>query len=287
MTIGGDTGVLLAALPSPRVLVAEDDPVNQDIALLLLNTLGYEVDVVGTGSEALRAAQGFRYDVVLMDVKMPEMDGLEATRQIRTTISTQQQPPIIAMTASATSGDRQTYLQVGMDDVLPKPIHIETLKNVLNAWVGNGGANRPSTGGIPVGSDVATDGPGTSSTSGAGDIGLPVFDPSVLDALAGELGSAGAAVRKDLIETFLGTSQNRIDAITSASLAMDGEMLASCAHAIKSASGAIGLVALSKVAEKIEADLRALPGQLDVELEAAKLAAEYDRATQALLELSL
>jgi CheY-like chemotaxis protein len=115
-----------------RILLAEDNVVNQKVALLILHKLGYEADVAADGREVLDALQRQPYDLILMDVQMPEMDGLEATRQIRRTHSLPTQPRIVAMTANAMQGDRARCLAAGMDDYISKPMRAQELLAVLN-----------------------------------------------------------------------------------------------------------------------------------------------------------
>jgi CheY-like chemotaxis protein len=116
-----------------RILLAEDNKVNQRVATLILQRLGYEIAVAINGQEVLDALQQQAYDLIFMDVQMPEMDGLEATRQIRRQLPPERQPHIVAMTANALQGDREHYLAAGMDDYVSKPIKlaevIEALKN--------------------------------------------------------------------------------------------------------------------------------------------------------------
>jgi CheY-like chemotaxis protein len=115
-----------------RILLAEDNAVNQKLALRLLERLGYRADVAANGVEAIRAVERQRYDVVFMDVQMPEMDGLEATRQICQRWMEHERPRIIAMTANALAEDREACLAAGMDDYLAKPIRVEELVAALS-----------------------------------------------------------------------------------------------------------------------------------------------------------
>jgi len=115
-----------------RILLAEDNLVNQKLALRLLSQMGYRADVAANGIEAIEAVQRQAYDVVLMDVQMPEMDGLEAAREIRRRWSDSTRPRIVAMTANAMEGDREECLTAGMDDYLTKPIRVEALVGALS-----------------------------------------------------------------------------------------------------------------------------------------------------------
>ena len=107
---------------------------NQKVALRILDRLGYRADVAANGLEAIEAIQRQPYDIVLMDIHMPEMDGLEATRHICQTWSQRERPIIIAMTANAMQGDREECLRAGMDDYISKPVKIEELSHVLETW---------------------------------------------------------------------------------------------------------------------------------------------------------
>ncbi|MBV7337796.1 response regulator [Chloroflexi bacterium TSY] len=115
------------------ILVAEDNLVNQRVALLMLERLGYKADVVLTGVAVLEALKRRRYDIILMDIQMPEMDGVEATRRIRQAWSPSEQPQIVAMTANALPGDKERYYAEGMVAYISKPIRLEDLQSVLTS----------------------------------------------------------------------------------------------------------------------------------------------------------
>ncbi|MBX9848797.1 MAG: response regulator [Rhodocyclaceae bacterium] len=121
-----------------RILLVEDNPVNQRLAVILLQKLGHRVDTANNGSEAIKALARERYDLVLMDCRMPVMDGYEATRAIRDGEGAvlNRHIPIVAMTANAMAGDRERVLEAGMNDYLPKPISPKTLDEALQRWLG-------------------------------------------------------------------------------------------------------------------------------------------------------
>jgi CheY-like chemotaxis protein len=116
-----------------NILIAEDNPINQKLSTRVLNKLGYQADVAPNGKEAVEAFIKMKYDLILMDVQMPEMDGLEATKKIRELSG--KQPLIIAMTANAMQGDREMCLQAGMNDYISKPINLDDLVSMLEKSV--------------------------------------------------------------------------------------------------------------------------------------------------------
>jgi CheY-like chemotaxis protein len=114
-----------------HILLAEDNPVNQKITQKVLKRLGYPVDVAANGLEVLEALERRSYDIILMDIQMPMMDGLEATRIIRQRISPEKQPKIIAVTAHALDYSREMCLDAGMDEYIAKPVQKDELAEVL------------------------------------------------------------------------------------------------------------------------------------------------------------
>jgi CheY-like chemotaxis protein len=122
-----------------RILLAEDNVVNQKLALRLLSQMGYRADVASNGIEAIESVSRQTYDLVLMDVQMPEMDGLEACREIHRRYSEDKRPRIVAMTANAMQGDREMCLAAGMTDYVTKPIRVELLAAALQRAASAGG----------------------------------------------------------------------------------------------------------------------------------------------------
>jgi CheY-like chemotaxis protein len=129
------TAPLGAAVAPLRLLIADDNLINQKVAQRILERLGYPADTVTNGGEGLAQLQQQAYDVILMDVQMPEMDGITATQQIHERYLPGERPYIIALTANALTGDKEQYLACGMDDYLSKPIRIEDMQEALNRFL--------------------------------------------------------------------------------------------------------------------------------------------------------
>ena len=211
-----------------RILVAEDNLVNQQLMVMWLTKLGYRADIVGNGLEAVEAVTRQRYDLVLMDVYMPEMDGLTATR----TICEQQpqgRPRIVAVTANATEGDHQMCLAAGMDGYISKPVRIQELVATLQ--------NSAVICVLPPDNSPAAP---------------PAIAPEVLQRLVAPLGEAGQAFLAQLIATYRQDSPHLVAAITAAIAAGDGAQLTQAAHTLKSSSAALGAVALAETCQALE-----------------------------------
>jgi len=120
--------------PRGRILIAEDNPINQRVASLQVKSLGFETDVVANGEDALEALSRLAYTLVLMDCQMPKMDGLAATRELRLREAERSHTPVIALTANAFASDREACLASGMDGFLSKPVNLRELAEVLDRW---------------------------------------------------------------------------------------------------------------------------------------------------------
>jgi PAS domain S-box-containing protein len=241
-----------------RILLAEDNAVNQKVALRLLERMGYRADVAGNGLEALAALQRQPYDVVLMDVQMPEMDGLEASRRIKQDWPPDARPRIIAMTANAMQGDREKCLAAGMDDYITKPIHTEDLVAAL-------GKTR-------LKSPAAT----VPSTSG------PAVDPKQF---ASFYQSMGADFISEIIQVFNEDAPQLLEDLTWALSHDDAALFRRAAHSLKSNSAQFGAVKLSEMAKELE--IIGKEGRLaEVSDKVALAAAEYEIVRKALQELA-
>jgi signal transduction histidine kinase/DNA-binding response OmpR family regulator len=251
-----------------RILLADDHPVNRQVMLGLLEHLGYRADLAANGLEVLEALQHRPYDLILMDVQMPEMDGLEATRRIRRLLPAARQPRIVAMTAHAMTGDRDRCLETGMDGYLSKPVQISDLAAVLAA-TSPGVSGAAATEAVPAGQGAITDDP---------------LDYQALDRLR-ELSAGGRDVLGELIQTFSASSADDLETLRR--LTAEGRWcdVEETAHRLKGGSGCLGAVRAAALCAAVEERVRAartdevgpLVAQLGQELERAWSALEQVR----------
>lgn len=216
-----------------RILLAEDNAINQKVALRILERLGYRADVAGNGLEVLDALARQHYDLVLMDVHMPELDGLETTRRIRQDFSLEPQPYIIAMTANAIQGDREECLAAGMDNYISKPVRVEMLIQALETLMPE--------------SQVQPD-PVEASHNQL----LPVLDRTVMNRLQADLGDGGPALLIELIDIFLAETPQRFDEMQEALQNSDAKLLERAAHTLKATSTLLGLRQLAAYCTELE-----------------------------------
>lgn len=228
-----------------RVLLAEDDPVNQKVAQFMLGKLGHRVDTVGNGLEAVQALRAADYDVVLMDVQMPILDGLEATRLIRSEFPADRQPHIIAMTASVLAEDRAACRASGMNDYLPKPVNLPDLTSALTPLL-----------------DLGHDLPGDDGESGDARTAPDADRESEVRARLDDI-SDGAPSDPErtllarLLRSFTTGTPAGIDRLAALFTAGDVPGVRAQAHTLNGSASNIGAVHLAGMFAAVEADARA------------------------------
>lgn len=229
-----------------RILLAEDNVVNQKVALLQLKQLGYEADVVANGIEVLEALQRQPYDVVLMDVQMPEMDGLEATCMIRQQWSPELSPRIIAITGNTMSEERDKCLEVGMDDFIAKPIKIPELAQALQQ------AHRIDTD-ITTWKNINYTNTNQKFSKNIKNDSL-IKSKSMLDItmLESIISMGGKKLLGEILKDYLNFAPIRLAAIQEAIVADDANKLAMTAHVLRSSSANLGGVTVGKICNQLE-----------------------------------
>nr|MBA3531413.1 response regulator [Ardenticatenales bacterium] len=215
-----------------RLLLAEDNLVNQKLALHLLDNMGYRADVVSNGLEVLDALQGQLYDIILMDVQMPEMDGLETTRLIRKMWAETTRPRIVAMTANAMMGDREMCLAAGMDDYISKPIRPEELRAILEQW----GERKRSESVAPPPPDPQR----------------VVVDRAVLDELRNLNMEGEPDLLMALIDLFQKEASSLMATLRNAVTEANQDQLRRAAHSLKSSSANLGARHMSTLCAELE-----------------------------------
>ena len=247
------------AVADLRILVAEDNPINQFVAREMLEALGCEVAVVDNGQRAVDAVRGGQYDFVLMDVQMPILDGLDATRQIRAWEREygRKPLPIVALTANAMSSDREVCLAAGMLDHVSKPVTLEELRAVVAKYCGAtrlteiGDLDEAMTTEPVPASGAATQGGRSDPEAGA----IPVFDPDVLAALPMVADGSDPGCARELLDMYLEHTTTTLDQIGESMTKAPNDVVR-LVHSLKSSSASVGAMALSKFMAQAEIDLK-------------------------------
>jgi two-component system, sensor histidine kinase and response regulator len=217
-----------------RILLVEDNAVNQRVAAAQLGKLGYDVDVAGNGIEALDALGRQRYDLVFMDCQMPGMDGFQATRAIRAREGDGRRTPIVAMTANALKGGREACLAVGMDDYLSKPVLAEDLRRALATWLPADGLRAGD--GIPA---VETKPALRARRECEPDV-LPSLDADVLAGLRALEAATEPGLLQEVLSTFQAAVPERLQALREIGSPGDVRALGPVAHSLKGSCGIVG-----------------------------------------------
>jgi CheY-like chemotaxis protein/HPt (histidine-containing phosphotransfer) domain-containing protein len=265
-------------LKDKRILVVDDNLVNQQVVMAMLNNFAVRAETVNNGQEAIEALSVIPYDLVLMDVQMPVMDGMEATKIIRSPDSPVLNPdiPIIALTAHAFSEDINRFLEAGMSGHLAKPIIPEELAKCLEKWL-----THPSAFNIL---DKVEDGQRDSTTVSIEKEAVPTLD---IDSLTART-MGDKEVMALVISTFLETTPEEIKNLDVAIKAENFQAAQKIAHTIKGSSANIGAMKLSDIASKLEELLKNKHEEKNMLLEhASLLRSEFDKLREQLSKISL
>ena len=278
-------GNLATELPL-RLLVVDDDPVNQMVALRLLKQMGYKADVARNGKEAITACETRQYDIIFMDLQMPQLDGLDATRRIRQREAEKSHDAacsiIIAMTANAMRGDQEKCLAAGMDDYISKPVRPEVLRSAVKSW-GRKLKKQPveifRTTSAPMHEQGANSSSVTHGTSENQVPGPPVNVERLMDFAAGD-----QTALDQLVEIYLSQTTERLAKLRAAIASGAAEEVERLAHACAGASSTCGMNHIAPLFQELlrqgkEKNLGAAP------LQFAKLEKEFERIRQFLKAL--
>jgi len=230
-----------------NILLVEDNLINQQVALGILQIQGYNVTVANHGREALDAHAQGAFDLILMDCHMPEMDGFEATREMRgrERATPGKHVPIIALTANAMAQDREACLNAGMDDHLSKPFSMLTLQDMLDRWMAKAGQG-----------ETAAPAAATAPAAHAAANSAEVIDRQVLDQLGKVRTNGKPELLTRVIKLYIVESPKLIQKLKQAAKAANAPEMASQAHSLKSSSANVGAKVLSRYCEDLEASAR-------------------------------
>ena len=212
-----------------RILLAEDNTVNQKLALRVLEKMGYLADAVANGLEVVEAIKRKRYDIIFMDVQMPEMDGLEATCMLRQ-MDIRFQPKIIAMTANAMQGDRERCLEAGMDDYISKPIRLTEIQSALIRW----------------GSEIQTK--KSPSATRSSERKQSIIQDNMISALK----DMGPEIFVELVQLYLEETPHQVAEVRRQFELEDAAGMAAAAHSLKGSSLNLGANSLADICKQIE-----------------------------------
>ncbi len=228
-----------------RILLTEDNPVNQAVALAMLQQFGCAVEAVPNGREAVAAVLRNPFDLVLMDCMMPEMDGYAATGEIRRLQAEGKLPPIpvIAITANAIEGDRERCLAAGMDDYLAKPFKAESLLRMLERWL----KTTPT---------ARNESPRPNSSSPPEDENNEAIDPATLDMIRAMQPGGGDPLIRRVAMLYLGNAETLLSALAQGFASSDIEAIRASAHSLKSSSAQVGAHRLAELCKAVELDAR-------------------------------
>jgi two-component system sensor histidine kinase/response regulator len=253
-----------------RILVAEDNVINREVAFSQLQSLGYSTDMVINGREAVEAVKNQKYNVVLMDCQMPEMDGFEATAEIRRLEGESNHTVIIAMTAHALEGEREKCLAAGMDDYLSKPVKIETLREMLEKWTISEGEEY----------DASLE----ESNISFRKIEQEVVDLSILKGFRDLQQPGQPNLVNKLIGLFIEDITERLESLKKALTEEDVSTIRQQAHTIKGAAGNIGARRMAELCKELK---QKSDENAEAEVLISQLECEFKRVTEVLESVSI
>jgi CheY-like chemotaxis protein len=231
-----------------KVLVVEDNTTNQLVAIKMLRKLGCDTQVVGNGLEAVDAFGKSEYDLILMDCQMPVMDGFQATKRIREferRSPEKVRTPIIALTANALLGDRETCIEVGMDDYISKPFLLEQMASTLSYWF-------PEEGGADLTGAGENKGLGVDQISQNPDAGEPILERALLEQIRELQMDDEPDLVSEVISTYLQDTEQIMENLLTADFTAANNVVKSSAHTLKSSSANVGAMRLSGMAKRLE-----------------------------------